>query len=125
MSVDALVAGVGAALLLVLLLMVLKETCAKKDHNGSESRVMIGKHSTDLNEMFFPLLFVFFSRERQPAAVSLQSPLPPLVSVHPRSSLSLPHRQHDGADAGPPANTPDPPGQAVREHLPPKMWKHK
>lgn len=37
MSVDALVAGVGAALLLVLLLMVLKETCVKKDHNGGES----------------------------------------------------------------------------------------
>lgn len=33
-------AGVGAAFLLVLLLMVLKYTCVKKDRNERKSRVM-------------------------------------------------------------------------------------
>lgn len=37
MSVEVLMAGVGAAFLLVLLLMALKDTCIKKDHNESES----------------------------------------------------------------------------------------
>lgn len=37
MSVEVLVTGVGAAFLLVLLLMVLKDTCVKKDHTESES----------------------------------------------------------------------------------------
>lgn len=37
MSVEVLVAGVGAALLLVLLLlMVLKDTCVQKDHSEGE-----------------------------------------------------------------------------------------
>lgn len=37
MSVEVLVAGVGAGFLLVLLLMVLKDMCVKKNPNESES----------------------------------------------------------------------------------------
>lgn len=74
MSVEVLVAGVGAAFLLVLLLMVLKDTCIKKDHNKSESCVMIGKHSTDLNGMCLILFYLSFSAPPAVKRSLLQSP---------------------------------------------------
>lgn len=73
MSVEVLVTGVGAVLLLILLLMVLKDMCDKKDPNESESWVLIGKRFTDLNGMCFFLFYSSFSARPAGKGSLLQS----------------------------------------------------
>lgn len=71
MSVEVL-AAIGAAALLVLLLMLLRDKCVKKDHEESEYWVMVGKHLTDLDRM---CSFLFYSSFSAPPAVNRNLPL--------------------------------------------------